>query len=264
MRQNILFLGVAFLLSLSFFYTFNVESQLNTMAAPTGDPEDKYLSQMTEADLIVLIDQRIAVLELRRKKNVLAELRAAYPSALPDTPSNKRIYGNPQARITLMEFGDVECTYCRKMHAGLKQTVDNSKGVINWEFKHFPLGGHNPAAANEARLIECAASTHDNQVAWILLDQLIAQTQGNGGGVSNVEKLIDQLGLSQTLMSSCMNSDLHKAKIATDYGLGTDVGVTATPAMIVIDNQTGKRGMVKGFKTREQILQAVQMILGKQ
>ncbi|PVZ64524.1 thioredoxin domain-containing protein [Pelagibaculum spongiae] len=44
------------------------------------------------------------------------------------------IYGNPSAKITLQEYGDIECPYCRKMHSVIKQVINHSQGVINWEF----------------------------------------------------------------------------------------------------------------------------------
>jgi protein-disulfide isomerase len=170
-----------------------------------------------------MVDERLAVMQKQQSLKSLLSLKDQYQLAPAETVDNSLLYGDSNARITIKEYGDVECPYYRKMHAEVKRIVDHSEGVINWEFKHFPLAGHNPAAALEAQAIECVKEAY---------------------GISN-----------------CLASDDHKDTINNDYAEGRNSGVSATPALVIVDNKTNKEYLIKGFKTSEMLLQAIQKIV---
>ena len=118
-------------LSASNFYLYNEVELLKS--------HQTAYSSLTENDVIALIDQRLNSLEQRKARELLTNLNNQLQLAPVSTPDNRRLFGNPDARITLQMFSDIECPFCRKMHNGMKQVVEHSKGTINWEFKHFPL-----------------------------------------------------------------------------------------------------------------------------
>lgn len=213
---------------------------------------------MDEHQVISIVDARMAALKKREAKKRLADIEQGYLAAAEQTPNNFRIYGDSQARFTLQMFSDIECPYCRKMHDGVKQVIDRSDGVINWEFKHFPLGMHNPAAAVEAEAIECIASLYDNRKAWVMLEIFVKKTGGNGQGVEDIPALASEMGLNGERIKSCMDSNNHKGIINSNFNEGRQKGITSTPAIVIIDNETGKESLVRGFKTPEQLLQALQ------
>ncbi|MCG8614305.1 MAG: thioredoxin domain-containing protein [Pseudomonadales bacterium] len=221
-------------------------------------------ANLSANDVITLIDNRIATLEKRKAQELLSNLEPQFQLASLSTPSNRLIYGDSNARITLQEFGDIECPFCRKMHSSIKQVVDYSQGVINWEFKHFPLSSHNPVAAIESQAIECVKAAYDNRTAWIALERFMTDTKGNGKGLGNIPEYVRSFGLNGSLISNCLASDDHKRKINQDYEEGLRIGVTATPAILIHDNQLGKEYLLKGYKTSEQLLQAVQQIIPQQ
>lgn len=105
---------------------------------------------LTSNEVVSIVDQRLDLAEQRQAKNAFQTLIEEYELASPQTPEDRLVYGNLNARLTMQKFSDIECPFCRKMHGGLKSVVDNSRGGVNWEFKHFPLSGHNPAAACHA------------------------------------------------------------------------------------------------------------------
>jgi len=59
---------------------------------------------------------------------------------------NDHIYGNPGAAITLVEYSDYECPFCKRFHPTAKKLVDQSDGKVNWVYRHFPLAFHHPGA----------------------------------------------------------------------------------------------------------------------
>ena len=177
------------------------------------------------------------------------------------TASNTLLYGNINARISLVEYGDIECPFCRKMHQELKTVIEHSEGTVNWEFKHFPLSRHNPTAANQSLAIECIRENYDNRTAWMALDEFMNKTGGNGRGVGDISEFTHALGLNGAKIKNCMDDGTLKEKINSDYASGIDAGINATPAIIVKDNQSNKKYLIKGYKNKELLLIAIQKVL---
>jgi len=190
-------------------------------------------------------------------KSTLDLLKQRYQKA-DNNIRESLIYGSPNAKYTLNLFSDIECPYCRKIHPGIKQIVDHSQGVINWMYLHFPLQRHNPTAAKEAQAIECIAENQGNQYAWIALEQFMASTSGGGKGISytadGISEFVRSFGLNGSMLKNCLLSDDHKEKINQQYSYGRKLGIDATPAILIVDNETGKKALVKGYKTPEELL----------
>jgi len=212
---------------------------------------------LSQKDIVNIIDDFLIAQEKRKASISLIKLNKMFHLAPTSTPNNRRIYGDVKARYTLMEFADIECAFCRKMHDNIKRVVDQSKHAINWEFKHFPLGGHNPAAAKEAHAIECIAGEYNNRTAWVALEQFIKSTKGNGLGIDDIPSLIRSFGINGSLIFNCLESNDYKEKINSDYEEGRRLGITGTPAILLIDNQASSRLLIRGYKTSEQLLQII-------
>ena len=217
---------------------------------------------LTSNEVVSIVDQRLDLAEQRLAKHAFQTLIGEYELASPRTPNDRLVYGNLNARLTMQEFSDIECPFCRKIHGGLKSVVDNSRGVVNWEFKHFPLSGHNPAAAMQAKAVECVRESYGNQVAWAALDQFFEKTRSNGQGVGDLPTFARSMGLSGKAIELCLDSDAHEDRISGDYREGSKLGITGTPALRILDHKTGRDYLIKGYKTPEQLAQALQQILG--
>jgi protein-disulfide isomerase len=217
---------------------------------------------MTDVDVVSIVDARLRVLETRKIADRLSMLEGSYSLASKETENKKMLYGNASAVFTLQEYSDTECPYCRKMHAGIKQVIDHSQGYINWEFKHFPLQIHNPAAANQSLLVWCVADSYDNKKAWVVLEELMAQTQGGGSGIaSGYDEFVRGIGLNGQIINNCMKSDDAKIKINSDYQDGLSLNIRTAPVIRLINNQTKREYMIKGYKTPEQLLEAVKSVM---
>lgn len=88
-------------------------------------------------------------------------------------------------------------------------------------------------------------------------------TKGNGKGLGDIPEYVRSFGLNGSLIGNCLASDDHKGKINQDYEDGRRAGIIATPAIRILDNQTGQDYLLKGYRTPEQLLQAVQQILSQ-
>jgi len=249
---------VLVVITLSIVVIFNVYllNQVKALSIEiSSEPDIKVIHSIIEQ----YQQDNILVLQKREQKRKFSQLQSEF--ALANIEAKTLIYGNLDARISMVMFGDIECPFCKKLHPELKQIVDNSKGVINWHYKHFPLSRHNPAAALSAQAVECILETHDNQSAWIALTEFIQSTQGNGRGIENIIELSRSFGLNGSLIKFCLNSDAHKNKINDDYAYGRSLNVTSTPSIQIIDNQTNHSLFLKGYLPAEAILEKIHDIV---
>jgi protein-disulfide isomerase len=186
---------------------------------------------------------------------------AKYESAPEQVPDDKRIYGNLNARFTLVEFSDLECPFCKKFHDTPKEVVDASNGNINWQWKHLPLSFHNPAAEKEALAAECVAEQKGNRGFWVFLDEVFAKSQGNGGGVPNLAEVIESVGADASLVRECLASGRYDLKIAADVKQATENGISGTPATFIVDNQTGKTQLIRGAQPSQAIAAIIRKMM---
>lgn len=163
-----------------------------------------------------------------------------------DAPGNKKIYGSLNARFTLVEFSETECPFCVRHHPVLKSLVDSSQGNINWQWKHLPLGFHNPAALQQAIVGECVAEQQGNRGFWIYIDEVFKQSAGNGKGVADLTGLVENMGLDLPTLRECVTKEHIKEIVDADIEQASKLGISGTPATIIVDNQTGRSHIISG------------------
>jgi protein-disulfide isomerase len=241
--------------------TVSLRKLLNELAQIQTSQEAE--PPISEYDIIALVDARLGSLDQRKALVGLEKLQGQFELASESTPNDKFLYGDAAARITFQLYADIECPFCRKMHSEIKQVVDQSQGSLNWEYKHFPLAIHNPVAAVQHQAIECIRQVYGNSTAWLALDKFVYGSQGNGRGIPDINGFVTSFGLNGALIDMCLSGDTGKQAVNHDYQEGQGLGVNATPAILIKDNQTKKEFMVLGYKTPDQMLQAVQNVLSR-
>ncbi|MBI2112955.1 MAG: thioredoxin domain-containing protein [Candidatus Wildermuthbacteria bacterium] len=65
------------------------------------------------------------------------------------------VRGNPNAKVTLVEFSDFQCPYCRAFHPELQKALQEFGQDVRWVYKHFPLTSIHPEALPSAMASEC-------------------------------------------------------------------------------------------------------------
>jgi protein-disulfide isomerase len=168
-------------------------------------------------------------------------------SVRPVDQARDHIYGKPDAPLSLIEYSDFECPYCKQFHAIPKALVDASDGQLNWVYRHFPLRFHNPAAQKAAEASECANELGGQKAFWAFTDGAYARTQSNGKGFDPMP-LVKELGLAEVEFQKCLDSGKFATHVNQDLEEGVNSGITGTPGTILRNNRTGevrlKPGMV--------------------
>jgi protein-disulfide isomerase len=158
------------------------------------------------------------------------------------------VFGNIDAEVSLIEYSDFECPYCKRYHATPKEVVEAYAGRVNWVYRHFPLGFHNPGAQKQAEASECAGDLGDNDTFWAYTDAIYARTESNGKGfpLEGLVPLAEELGLDAVAFEDCLQSERHAGRVREDLEEGASIGITGTPGTILINNESGEVLTVEG------------------
>ena len=178
-----------------------------------------------------------------------------------ETINGRHIYGSPEAEFTLVEFSDLECGYCKRLHQTPKVLVEQAKGKINWEWHHFPLQFHDPIATTGAEAAECVGEIAGNTAFWAFTDQWFKNSQMNGQGVESISSLAVSVGAEAKAFTECLNSGKYLPVIKKQIEKGIQLGVTGTPGTFVVDNTTGNRLLVKGAQPPQAFLEAIEKLV---
>ncbi len=169
--------------------------------------------------------------------------KAMAQKVLPVSETDDHIYGNKDAKISLVEYSDFQCPYCKAFHPTTKEIVDTYKGDVNLVYRHYPLSIHEPAASLQAVASECVAELGGNDQFWSLTDILF------DSGPSDEKSLTAAavgLGIDGDAFKTCLNSGKYDQKISSNIANGSNSGVTGTPGNIILNNETGDAVLVEG------------------
>ena len=160
----------------------------------------------------------------------------------PVSPQRDHIYGNPDAEVSLIEYSDFECPFCKRFHVTAKEVVDSYDGRVNWVYRHFPLAFHNPGAQTQAEASECAGALGGNDAFWRFTDKIYERTRSNGNGfpLNGLLPLAEEIGLDSGDFRACLESRRFTERVLEDYTDGTNIGITGTPGNVLRNNRTGR------------------------
>ena len=162
---------------------------------------------------------------LRKKWTVSIDISPpVFVSELDDGVSP--VKGSAHPRVTIVEFSDFECPYCRQVQSTLKQIVAEYGKDVRLIFKNLPLEGHRNAFP-AARAAYCAA---EQDRFWQFHDALFS-AQDLSPPV--LEQIASDLGLAPDKFKTCLNSEQSRAAIIKDLEAAKLFRIDSTPSFIV-------------------------------
>jgi protein-disulfide isomerase len=136
------------------------------------------------------------------------------------------VRGSADAAVTLVEYADVECPYCRHLDPVLREVLTQRPGA-RLVYRHFPLVQEHPYAYSAALALEAAAQ-HGR--FWELHDRLLSEPAHLGR--RELAEHAAQLGLSPVELLRPASKQ-HDTKVREDFQSGVDSGVSGTPGVFV-------------------------------
>ncbi|MCW1888270.1 MAG: DsbA family protein [Candidatus Moranbacteria bacterium] len=161
---------------------------------------------------------------------------------------NDPVLGDKNAPLTLIEFSDYECPFCKRSFTDvlpeLKKTYIDT-GKVKLVFRDYPLPFH-ANGQKEAEAAECARSLSDDDAYFKFHDQIFTKTKSNGTGLALTElpMIAKSLGLDVTQFQQCLDSDSFKEEVTKDIADGSAVGVSGTPSYFI--GASSKDGKING------------------
>ncbi len=152
------------------------------------------------------------------------------------------VLGDPKtAKVTIIEYSDLECPFCKSYHETLSKLYDENKagGKLAWVYRHAPIVELHSKSPKEAEATECAAELGGNTVFWKYLTEVFGTTPSNNG--LNADKLYefaDTVGLNASAFKTCLDSGKYATKINEQITASKKAGVEGTPyAVLVMDGK---------------------------
>ena len=166
---------------------------------------------------------------LQERENVaLAEAQTDALSELRDGfEKNAPIFGNLDGSVTLVEFFDYNCGYCRRAAPEVKAVLEANKDV-RIIYREFPILGPGSEVAARASL---AAR---NQGKYQQFHEAMMALNGQAVEAS-VMKIAGDVGLDLEVLKTDMQSELVNEHIAASLRLAEALGITGTPTFVLGD-----------------------------
>lgn len=144
---------------------------------------------------------------------------------------SERVLGAPDAPVTIVEFSDFQCSFCRKFWAEtlprLKETHIKN-GQVRFVYRHFAILGEFSVAAAQAT--ECA---REQGKFWPYHDKLFESQGGLAFTDAKLKRYARELGLDTTAFSRCLDSRKYQQKVENETNLGLQLGARGTPTFFL-------------------------------
>ena len=237
-------------------------------ADPQTDAIVRKLEQSGALDAAVerAIDRYVKRKDAERQAEQARRDAESAKRARPVDLKRDHVRGNHNAVVTLIEYTDFECPFCKRFHGTPKTLLDRYGERVNWVIRNYPLPFHDPAARKEALAAECVAQLAGNDVYWKYADALFANTRSNGAGLPeehSTEKLAEALGVKASSLNGCVTDAKGAAATRVDEDLsdGAQAGVSGTPATVVRNNKTGASQALVGALPAEAFTAVIDRML---
>ena len=165
---------------------------------------------------------------------VIARWEQAPTRDIPIEADRDFVLGPEDARVTLVEFSDFECPYCRNAANGVHDIMEKFDGDVRLVFKNFPLDvACNQQMKEPMHRLACKAATlawcagqQEEALFWDTHDALFREPQLTA---DTLNRIPNDIGVDQERLDACLDLPASVAAVKEDIALGRRLGVTGTP-----------------------------------
>ena len=145
------------------------------------------------------------------------------------------IMGNPEAPVTLIEYGAYGCSACKFWHEQgiIEDILDEFAGKVNFVYRDMPiiLPQYSQTAAEVA---QCALDQGNDQF-WTLHDALFTQARQGQSSAEDMIQIAADLSLDEDALRDCFLSGTHVETVQFDHERGAALGIRGTPTFLIGD-----------------------------
>jgi Na+/H+ antiporter NhaA len=162
-----------------------------------------------------------------------SEARVAPPVPdlrVPVDPARDHVRGPLDAPVTLVEYGDFECPWCRRAAPHIRAILEQHEGRIRFVFRHLPL---TDVHANAALAAEAAEAAGAQEAFWEMHDLLFERQEALG--LPDLVRYAGELGLDQSRFEADLRSGRFSGRVSRDVNSAAESGVAGTPTYFIDD-----------------------------
>ncbi len=173
------------------------------------------------------------------------------------------VRGSKTPKITIIEYSDYECPFCKRFHDTMKEVVDEYGDDVAWIYRHWPIESLHPVKARrEALAAECAADQQGSDGFWQFSDRFLELTPSNNR--TNLEEVLPQIAGEMSFDLSefydCIDSEKFAGKVERNLQNAVDTGGQGTPWSIIM-LPDGNKIPLNGAQPIEAVSRLIEMVL---
>lgn len=235
------------LLSVTAFLSAFVFTACTANAADMPREEIEQIVQEYILENPEIIREAIYLLQ-QQAENEKAQQAAEALSGLQDSLNNNvldPVGGNPDGSITLVEFFDYNCGYCKRVNSVVKALIKENPN-LKVVYKEWPiLSEASSYAARVALAVNIAAPEQYEELHRAFLSASSLRSEGD------IWKVVAKVGIDRSLVESAMSAPEIDQHLEETAMLARQLDITGTPAFVVGDQ------ILKGAYPQEQIQRAI-------
>jgi predicted DsbA family dithiol-disulfide isomerase len=173
--------------------------------------------------------RREALLQpLRAQTGVIVHLKAPPIFRTEVAAAGAPFRGSETAAVTIIEFSDFHCPFCRKAQPALAQVLAKYGEQVRLVYRHLPVDALHPRARQASEATMCA---NEQGKFWAYHDKLYAGEPEPGS--EKLKAYAGEIGLNTATFESCLMSGKYQAAVQQDVAEGARLGITGTPSFFI-------------------------------
>lgn len=149
------------------------------------------------------------------------------PPRLPVSLADTRMRGPEEAQVTIVEFSDFQCPFCRRVQPVLTELQEQYEGRVRWAFKDLPLTDIHPEAMRAAQVARCAG---EQGKFWEYRTKLFDHELFTDATYTEVA---NELDLKAEPLLECADSGKYEEAVQAEALEARNLGLEGTPAFLV-------------------------------
>jgi len=143
------------------------------------------------------------------------------------------ILGNPDAPITIIEYGAYGCEACKAWHEQgiVDDILAEYNGQVNFIYRDMPIIF--PAYSQRAAQVAQCGLDQGNDSFWTFHDAIFHDAQQGTASNDDLISLGEGVGLDGNALRECVNNGTHAGTVAYDLNRGRELGINATPTWFI-------------------------------
>ncbi len=141
--------------------------------------------------------------------------------------SEDHIRGNINTTVTMIEYSDFECPFCKKFQPTLEKILEDYDGQVRLVYHHLPLSFH----INSQKAAEASECADDQGMFWEMHDYMFANQESLN--ITSLKNAATELGMNPTSFNNCLDSGIYESLIKDSIAEAHAVDINGTPVTFI-------------------------------